>query len=203
MKRRVETKSGGKKNTVEEDRCENNDNLLPVKRQLFGRRWQRRQRDDWTGRKEGRKDAAVAAATCHPDQRTVTLLLLPRGQDARARGRKSEREIRTESVRSGPVKGAKRFSHVHVVAFPPRRSIYIIIILLYYYFIVVETRQWRPHVFLPCKKKTYFYFRNASSAVCLSGFCSSAFYYYTYGDVLLSQPSNILRYARNFNKKKY
>jgi len=103
----------------------------------------------------GRKD--VAAATCHPDQRTVTLLRLqPRGlQDARARQREKEK--------SGPVKGAKCFSHVLVVAFPPQRSI-----LLYYYFIVVETRQWRPHVFLTYRKKRIFLFvilRRLSSVV--------------------------------------
>lgn len=64
MKRRVETKSG-KKSTVEEDRCENNDNLLPVKRQLFGRRW--RWRDDWTGRKEGRGGGDLSPGPAYRD----------------------------------------------------------------------------------------------------------------------------------------
>lgn len=64
MKRRVETKSG-KKSTVEEDRCENNDNLLPVKRQLFGRR--RQWRDDWTGRKEGRGGGDLSPGPTYRD----------------------------------------------------------------------------------------------------------------------------------------
>lgn len=54
-----------KKSTVEEDRCENNDNLLPVKRQLFGRR--RQWRDDWTGRKEGRGGGDLSPGPTYRD----------------------------------------------------------------------------------------------------------------------------------------
>jgi len=159
MKRRVETKSG-KKSTVEEDRCENNDNLLPVKRQLFG------------------SSAAVARRLDGEEGRTwrrrrpVTRTNVPWhrcGCYRERTGRASSIEKERERERSGPVKGAKRFSHVWVVVFPPKRSIYIyyIIVLLYFYrcrnATVATARNIFSHML---QEKTYFSFGKASSHVC-------------------------------------
>jgi len=105
MKKRVETKSKKKKSTVEEDRCENNDNLLPVKRQLFGRR--RRWRDDWTGRKEGRGGGDLSPGPTYRDTAAAAT-----ERTGRASSIERERESVSQTERSGPVKGAKRFSHV-------------------------------------------------------------------------------------------
>lgn len=151
----------------------------------------------------GRKDVAAAAATCHPDQRTVTplLRLLP---ERTGRASSIERERVCVWVRqrgADPWKGQNASHMCEYSRFPPQKSI-----LLYYYFIVVETRQWRPHIFLTCRKKRIFLFvaRHITSAVCLSSFHPSKFHNYTWRffcPLLFSR--NTLENIRNLRKNKY
>lgn len=113
-----------KKSTVEEDRCENNDNLLPVKRQLFGRR--RQWRDDWTGRKERRGgDDLSPGPTYHDTAAAAT----ERTGRASSIVRECVGEERTRE------RGKTLLTCVSIVAFPLREVYiyYYIIVLLYFY----------------------------------------------------------------------